>query len=132
MTGSKESNLSNRINAIESGYEFLLAYAAQGRATDKGAGKGQEVREFLRNMDNALTGLGDACAEAANAKNGDKAVEYSAFLDAVNEDAKRAQGLVRMVLSCEDISSQLIDNMNTNVHLRALLTDLFVIDDVLN
>jgi len=35
------------------------------------------------------------------------------------------------VLAREDISSQLIDNMNASIHLRALLTDLFIVDEVL-
>jgi hypothetical protein len=29
------------------------------------------------------------------------------------------------------ISSQLIDNLNASIHLRALLTDLFLIDEIL-
>jgi hypothetical protein len=29
------------------------------------------------------------------------------------------------------ISSQVVDNLNASIHLRALLTDLFLIDEVL-
>lgn len=130
MSVSSTTGLGERIEAIESGYEFLLAYAAQGRETDKGSG--QDVRSFLQSMNEALTGLGDACKIAAETKDGDRSGDYSAFLDAVDNDARSAQGVIRMVLVCEDISSQLVDNLNTNVHLRALLTDLFVIDDALN
>ena len=36
-----------------------------------------------------------------------------------------------LVLARADISSQLIDNLNASIHLRALLTDLFVVDEVL-
>ena len=46
--------LSERIDAIESGYEFMLAYAAQGRDTDRdssGSGAGFELREFLQKME---------------------------------------------------------------------------------
>ena len=35
------------------------------------------------------------------------------------------------MLAREDISSQLVDNMNASIHLRALITDLFVVDEVL-
>jgi hypothetical protein len=35
------------------------------------------------------------------------------------------------VLAQPDISSQLIDNLNASLHLRALLTDLFLIGEVL-
>ena len=131
MPDSNTTELSQRIDAIESGYEFLLAYAAQGRRTDRGAGANQNVREFLQNMDTALSDLGKVCVAAAKAKDGDKISQYQAFLDALTEDASKAQGVIRLVLARPDISSQLVDNMNTNVHLRALLTDLFVIDDAL-
>ena len=131
MSGINKSELSKRIEVIESGYEFLLAYAAQGRSTDKGVSQGQNVRQFLEDMNTALSDLGAVCTDTAKSKDGDKAGYYQAFLDAVADDAAKAQGVIRLVLSCSDISSQLVDNMNTNVHLRALLTDLFVIDDAL-
>jgi hypothetical protein len=35
------------------------------------------------------------------------------------------------VLAQTSISSQLIDNLNAWIHLRALLTDLFLIDEIL-
>jgi hypothetical protein len=35
------------------------------------------------------------------------------------------------VLSRADISSQLVDNLNASIHLRALLTDLFIVDEAL-
>ena len=131
MPEIKTNELSQRIDAIESGYEFLLAYAAQGRKSDKGAGPSQNVREFLQGMDTALNDLGAVCTTAARAKHGGKTVQYQAFLDVLADDARKAKGVIRLVLACTDISSQLVDNMNTNVHLRALLTDLFVIDDAL-
>jgi hypothetical protein len=34
-------------------------------------------------------------------------------------------------LSQPAISSQLIDNLNASIHLRALLTDLFLLDEIL-
>jgi hypothetical protein len=38
---------------------------------------------------------------------------------------------VRLVLARADIGSQLVDNLNASIHLRALLTDLFVVDEAL-
>ena len=52
------AELEQRIEAVEGGYEFLLAYAAQGRDTDKGAPAGRNVREYLERMSSALDGLG--------------------------------------------------------------------------
>jgi hypothetical protein len=38
---------------------------------------------------------------------------------------------IELVLAQPAISSQLIDNLNASIHLRALLTDLFLIDEIL-
>jgi hypothetical protein len=54
------ADLEQRIEAVETGYEFMLAYAAQGRDSDKGAAAGRNVREFLERMATALEGLGAA------------------------------------------------------------------------
>ena len=39
--------------------------------------------------------------------------------------------VVNLVLAQPSISSQLVDNLNASMHVRALLTDLFLIDEVL-
>ena len=38
---------------------------------------------------------------------------------------------LQLVLAQPAISSQMVDNLNASIHLRALLTDLFLIDEVL-
>ena len=59
MSNNPAQNLDERIDAIESSYEFMLAYAAQGRDTDEGAGgSASELRGFLQAMEQALEGLG--------------------------------------------------------------------------
>jgi len=124
-------SLNDRIDAIESGYEFMLAYAAQGRNTDRdssGSGAGFELREFLQKMETALDGLGAeimAVADQQEAELGPSKV----FLEAIDDDARKALGLIRLVKAQPDVSSLLIDNVNASIHLRALLTDLFVIDE---
>jgi hypothetical protein len=128
---SARAELEQRIEAVESGYEFLLAYAAQGRDTDKGAAAGRNVREYLERMAAALDGLGaviGACAASVDPK---LAATAGAFFVAVDTDARVALGALRLVLARPDIGSQLIDNLNASIHLRALLTDLFVVDEAL-
>jgi hypothetical protein len=129
MTTSDD--LRARIEAIETGYEFMLAYAAQGRHSDKGAAAGRNVREYLDKMITALDGLSgviDACAKGLDPELPKKG---AAFFAAVDTDARVALAVLRLALAREDISSQLIDNLNASIHLRALLTDLFVVDEVL-
>ena len=125
------AELEQRIEAVESGYEFLLAYAAQGRDTDKGAAAGRNVRDYLERMASALEDLSaviGACAASVDPK---LAMAAAAFFAAVDADARVALGAVRLVLARPDIGSQLVDNLNASIHLRALLTDLFVVDEAL-
>ena len=129
MTTSDD--LKQRIEAIETGYEFMLAYAAQGRETDKGAAAGRNVREYLDKMVAALDGLTPVVSACANAVDAELPKAGAAFFAAVDADARIALAALRLVLKRADISSQLIDNLNASIHLRALLTDLFVVDEVL-
>ena len=124
-------DLRQRIEAIETGYEFMLAYAAQGRQTDKGGGSGSKLREHLVGMAAALDGLGTAATAAAAAIDNDLPNAGHAFFAAVDTDARVALSALRLVQARSDISSQLIDNLNASIHLRALLTDLFVVDEAL-
>jgi hypothetical protein len=129
MTTSDD--LHERIEAIETGYEFMLAYAAQGRETDKGAAAGRNVREYLDKMAAALDGLGSVIEARATALDPELPKTGAAFFAAVDTDARVALAVLRLVLARADISSQLVDNLNASIHLRALLTDLFVVDEAL-
>jgi alkylation response protein AidB-like acyl-CoA dehydrogenase len=131
MNASVDSRgeLDQRIEAVETGYEFMLAYAAQGRDSDKGAAAGRNIREFLQKMETALEGLGAVVVACAKRADPGLANSCAAFFAAVDTDAKTAQAAIRLVLARSDISSQLVDNLNASIHLRALLTDLFVVDE---
>jgi hypothetical protein len=118
-----------RVDAIEGGYEFLLAYAAQGRHTDRGAAPERNVRTYLQRMQTALDGLGAVAKDCAKQRDATLLESCAAFFAAVDSDADKAQGAVRLILAQEDISSQLVDNLNASIHLRALLTDIFIIDE---
>ena len=56
---------------------------------------------------------------------------WSDALDVLESDASATLAAVRLVSSQEGISSQLIDNLNANIHFRALLTDLFLMDELI-
>lgn len=127
---NERQDLKDRINAIEESYEFFLAYAAQGLTTDQGAKAGGQLREFLAKLDGALDGLADQVAESAEGK--EPATAWSDMVSVVRADAAATLSAVRLVAARPGVSSQLIDNLNANIHLRALLTDLFLVDDLLD
>ena len=127
MTTSDE--LAVAVDAIEGGYEFMLAYAAQGRRTDRDVAEGP--REKLQSMATALESLPRLAKEAANNHPRDILGVGSAFFAQLERDAGVAAAALRMVLAQSDIGSQLIDNLNASIHLRAVLTDIFLLDEVL-
>jgi hypothetical protein len=118
--------LAERCDVIEETYEFMLAYAAQGVTGEDGSGKGGQIRHFLERAARALSGLADAYAAALG-----RSEVYRTFLAVLDRDAQDSLAAIELVLAQPVISSQLIDNLNASIHLRALLTDLFLIDEIL-
>ena len=57
---------------------------------------------------------------------------YHTFIEVLRRDAGDALAAVQLVLAQSAISSQMIDNFNALIHVRALLTDVFLIDEILN
>jgi hypothetical protein len=117
--------LAERIEVIEQCYELMLAYAAQGRQND--TDDSGSIRRFLQRADAALDGLAD-CLRASVA---DRAMAYADFIDVLEQDARRSRAALMVVLAQRALSSQLIDNLNASIHIRALLTDIFLIDETL-
>jgi hypothetical protein len=123
-------DLRNRCNVVEECYEFMLAYAAQGLAADAGSDKGSQLRNLLGRAVEALKGLPKAYESAIGAEGLEPADKHRAFLALLEMDSRHALAAMELVLSQPAISSQLIDNLNASIHLRSLLTDLFLVDEV--
>ena len=119
-------NLKDRIEAIEAGYEFMLAYAAQGLEAHQSGAHEQEIRAKLTAMHSALEGLGALIEDTLDED------QFNGFTHAITQDATHAAGAIALVLSRTGISSQLIDNLNASSHVRAILTDLFLVDEALS
>jgi len=120
-----QPNFLERVELVESAYEYMLAYAAQGRDTDENSSGGPPIRDVLATLSGALDGLSDSLIDA---EQGSAVRDFSVTLAADAENARRAVGLV---LCRQRISSQLIDNLNATIHLRSVLTNLFLIDEAL-
>ena len=124
------ANIAERCNTVEESYEFMLAYAAQGLPTDSGSQSGGQIREYLRRAADALRGLSDSSAKALQQERLEPAERYQAFFEVLNRDAADSLSAIELVLAQPTISSQLIDNLNASIHLRALLTDLFLLTEM--
>ncbi|HEY5644559.1 MAG TPA: hypothetical protein VIS76_01330 [Pseudomonadales bacterium] len=105
-----------QIEVVETAYEFMLAYAAQGREDDVD-GPGQKARTVLGDLDRAL-------ADLASTLN-----RQEPFHEVVREDVAKTRKALGLALRSPRISSELVDNLNASMHLRAVLTDLFLISE---
>ncbi len=129
---SAVDELKARIDTIEESYEFFLAYAAQGVSGEQATKSSGQVREFLQRSETALPELADLFVQVVEEQRVDQPQCYQNFIDVLKRDAGDALSAIRLVLVQRSISSQMVDNLNAMIHLRALLTDVFLIDEILS
>ena len=121
------TDIQAQCETIEECYEFTLSYAARGLSSDKGSG----LRERLTRAATAMRSLERSCAETV-AQLRTPAGKYETFFAVLKRDADSALATIELVLAQPTISSQLIDNLNASIHLRALLADLFLVTEILD
>ena len=116
-------HIKDQIEKIEETYEYMLAYAAQGRS-DEGAGPdGAQIRTFLNQFSEAQTKLNEATPAMIEA-----IPDASDFIDAFMSESKVMAAILKVLLSRSNISSEVIDNTNGLISVRAYLTSLFFLD----
>jgi hypothetical protein len=130
MNDTSREKLSATIDTIERAYEFMLAYAAQGRNSETSGGDGPNIRSFLTDLVAAAAKL-PVQLDSVETGNDELRRRMADFSETVCRDCEKAQRAIHLVLAAPVVSSQLVDNLNASLHLRTLLTDLFIIDEVL-
>jgi len=126
-----QSEMLERCNTIEECYEFMLAYAAKGLPANEDSKQDEQIREFLKRAVNAIVGLAESYRLAVKDEGLEPAEKYNGFITVLDRDARDSLAAIELVLVQPSISSQLVDNLNASIHLRALLTDLFLMGEVL-
>jgi hypothetical protein len=126
----KPHTVAEAIDVIEQTYELMLAYAAQGREREEDDPLG--IREALRRADAALDVLDAATPREMGSPAGPIADATAAMLGVLKQDVAKARAAFRFVLAQRSIGSQIVDNLNASIHVRALLTDIFLVDEALN
>jgi hypothetical protein len=124
--------LEQAIDKIESSYEFMLAYAAQGRDFESVGGDGPPVRGVLADLKLGLEAISSAFENRIAEIEPARREALATFCRLLAADAERAQAALTVVLAARNIGSQLIDNLNASMHLRMLLTDMFLLDEALS
>jgi len=128
MMAEAPETFADCVEQIEKAYEFMLAYAAQGRAVESTGSDGPAIRQHVTELSAGLARVGKA-AEEQLVELRQSGGAFSDFASVLSEDAEKAGRAVALVLASPNIGSQLIDNLNASQHLRALLTDIFLFDE---
>lgn len=131
---STDDLLVRTIDTIEASYEFMLAYAAQGRDYESPQADGPSIRRFVTELNEGLEAIDQAFArkiEAVFEPDSPARTALDAFRRQLGTDAEAARQAVQVVLSTPSINSQIVDNLNASAHLRCFLTDMFLLDEAL-
>ena len=131
MSATAGAELQARLDTIEEAYELCLAYAAQGVSGEQAARGDGQVREFLGRSAAALPDLADVFIRLVAERDDAEPATYQPFIDVLRRDAATAHAALRLVLAQPAITSQMVDNLNAMIHVRALLTDAFLVDEIL-
>ena len=132
MSEDNKEELRASINAIESCYEFMLAYAAQGWDIEHtGGGGGPSIRGYLDDMKIGLGTIADDFENVIKTEVSDGADLFSDYVSVLRQDADKTLKAISLVMALPSIGSQVIDNLNASIHVRALLTDIFLLDEAI-
>jgi len=120
---SEPGEIRQQIEIVEESYEYMLAYAAQGRA-DEGAGPdGAQIRTFLNQYSSAIESIAGSLDGLA-----DSNPQAAAYFDGLKRESAVMDSVVKILLARDNISSEVVDNANGLIAVRAYLTSLFFID----
>ena len=124
-------DLKARIDIIEETYEFCLAYAAKGVNTQLAKSNDTQVRGALERTERVLPELADSFLRLVEERGAANPERYRRFIDVLRRDAQDGLAAIQLVLAQSGVTSQMVDNLNGMIHLRALLTDVFLVDEML-
>lgn len=120
---SEPGEIRQQIEIVEECYEYMLAYAAQGRA-DEGAGPdGAQIRTFLNQFSAAVSSIAGSLDNLAEGN-----AQAAAFFGGLKRESAVMESVVNIMLARDNISSEVIDNANGLIAVRAYLTSLFFMD----
>ena len=110
------------IEIVEEAYEFMLAYAAQGRKSEAKEEGVSKIRDYLNRFSEALDRMAEVAPDIVPGSSG------AAFRDRFVSDLTVVRSVIALLLDRPSISSDMVDNTNGLIAMRIFLTDLFFID----
>ena len=129
MTGSPDHQaavtMRDAIHIVEESYEFMLAYAAQGRKREPEDESVSRIRHYLTRFAGALDQMQEALPVILPTATGQP------FLDRFLDDIAVTRSVLALLLEQSSITSDMIDNTNGLIAIRAFMTDLFFVDQAI-
>jgi acyl-CoA reductase-like NAD-dependent aldehyde dehydrogenase len=113
------------IDVVEESYEFMLAYAAQGRKREPEDESVSRIRHYLTRFSGALDQMEEAVPAILTTDTGQP------FRDRFQGDIAVARSVLALLLEQPSITSDMIDNTNGLIAIRAFMTDLFFVDQAI-
>ena len=113
----------DQIEKIEEAYEYMLAYAAQGRAEEGAGPDGAQIRTFLKQFSDNVQKLDKGASEITKTN-----PDADDFIQHFKVESQVMESILKVLLAKDNISSEVIDNTNGLISVRAYLTSLFFID----
>jgi hypothetical protein len=119
----KVKQIRDQIEKIEEAYEYMLAYAAQGRSEEGAGADGAQIRTFLKQFSVTLTELENATTNIITEN-----PAAAEFVEVFMSESKVMASILKVLLARDNLSSEVIDNTNGLISVRAYLTSLFFLD----
>ena len=120
----EEQQLRNSIDRIEDAYEFMIAYAAQGRRLETNDDGPSKIRAAISAF---LISIQEIEATGLTKINEDAKAFEQRFID----DMLVVKNGLQLLEAKTSISSDMVDNTNALLSMRSFLTSIFFIDQVL-
>jgi hypothetical protein len=110
------------IDQIEEAYEFMLAYAAQGKKREEEGEDISKIRQYLSRFARSLESMRGVAPTLLPSP------ASAPFRDRVLADLAVTVSVLALLLEQRSITSDLVDNTNGLIAMCSLRTDLFFID----
>jgi len=125
LDGMRTLSVRDSIDRIEKCYEFMLAYAMDGRHRDPSRTEIREIRSCLQDLDGAMKEIGYCAPQMfRDGLMGPFARRFLADLSVV-------RSALAMALERSSISAAMVENLNEMITVQSFLSDLFFIDQVM-
>ncbi len=110
------------IDVVEECYEFMLAYAAQGRKREPEDESVSRIRHYLTRFQDALDQMQEVLPAILPTDTGQP------FRERFQDDIAVTRSVLALLSEQPSITSDMIDNTNGLIAVRAFMTDLFFVD----